>query len=73
MQDEKVINIYFQAVTKVSMAHINVHKDEDIEKYLAGWAKQGFVKAHYMSNKIMVYIPWQNIVYCQYADGEHIH
>jgi hypothetical protein len=73
MHDEKVINIYFQAVTKVSMAHISVHKDEDIEEYIANWAKQGFVKAHYTSTKIMVYIPWQNVVFCQYADGEHIH
>lgn len=69
----KTINIYFQAVTKVSMAHLNIEDDEDIEDYIDKWYKEGFIKAHYMSEKIFVYIPWTSIVYCQYKDGHNIH
>lgn len=64
------INIYFQAVTKVSMAHLFVEDNEDIENYLKQWSSVGYCKAHYSSEKVFVYIPWNSIVYCQYSDGK---
>ena len=68
----KTILIYFQAVTKVSVAHLYIEDDEDIEIYINNWQKEGYVKAHYMSEKIFVYIPWNSIVYCQYKDGHNV-
>jgi hypothetical protein len=69
----KQINIYFQAVTKVSVAHLYIEDAETIEDYIRTWVSAGYCKAHYMSEKIMVYIPWSNVVYCQYRDGYNIH
>ncbi len=31
------------------------------------WIKQGFCKLHYMNNSIYIYVPWANVIYCQYA------
>jgi hypothetical protein len=61
----KQINIYYQATTKVSMAHLIVDDNEDIETYLKLWIAQGYCKAHLSSNKVTAYIPWANIVWCQ--------
>lgn len=69
----KTINLYFQAVTKVSMAHLVIEDHENIEDYMRQWSTTGFAKVHYMSEKIYIYIPWNSIVYCQYKDGHNIH
>jgi hypothetical protein len=62
----RTVNIYFQAVTKVSMGTLNVSDDESIEDLMALWMKQGYARVHYQNNSIYIYIPWVNIIYCQY-------
>lgn len=51
------------------MAHLIVNHTDDIEALLQLWEKQGYCRAHYMSNKIAIYIPWCNVIYAQYADS----
>lgn len=69
----KTINIYFQATTKVSMAHLNVEDNENIEDYIKSWIAESYCKAHYSSEKIYIYIPWSNVLWVQYKDGHNIH
>lgn len=66
----KIVNVYFQAVTKVSMGSLTIDDDQDIEDLMKEWQGQGFAKVHYMNNKIFIYIPWTNVVYCSYSDDK---
>ncbi len=62
----KTISVYFQAVTKVSVGHLSVEDDVDIEDMIAEWSKKGYARVHYVRDTNFIYIPWGNIVYCQY-------
>lgn len=64
----KTILVYFTGVTKVSVGHLVVNDDVDLETYLKQWQTQGYCRCHYMSDKIAIYIPWCNVIYAQYKD-----
>lgn len=66
----KIINVYFNSVTKVQIGHLTVEDDQSIEEQIQEWIKQGYARVHYMNNSIYIYVPWTNIIYCQYASRE---
>lgn len=63
----KKIAVYFQNVTKTSVAHVLIEDNEDIEDKISEWVSIGFVRAHYNNNSVTTYIPWTNVMFIQYA------
>jgi hypothetical protein len=63
----KNIAVYFQNVTKTSVAHVHIEDNEDIEDKISEWIKLGFVRAHFNNNSVTTYIPWVNVMFIQYA------
>jgi hypothetical protein len=62
----KTINVYFGAVTKVQVGHLEVSDEESIEDLMASWISQGFIRIHYQDTRSFIYVPMTNLIYAQY-------